>query len=77
MSKLIDNFINQSVDDPWPQCKFENDPKWYLAKPLHGSLSIRRIYNRVKDAYRVLKGSSMAVHFREDEINDINPDKGY
>lgn len=77
MSKLIDELIIHTPDNPLPMCKFENDPIWYLAKPLSKSWSFRRTWKRLKDAYRVLKGRSIAVHYKQDELDEMDPDKGY
>ena len=77
MSTLIDKLINHTTDNPLPHCKFEDDKVWYIAKPLQKSFSFRRTWSRLKDAYRVFIGKSIACHYRQDELDEINPDKGY
>lgn len=59
MSILIDKLLKQSPGMPLKQCK---DKKWYFAKPLNYSFK-----ESLKDAIRVLRGKSFAVHFKEDE----------
>ena len=55
MSKLLDTFNNSNQT-----CI---DGKWYIAKP-YGLLFLRL---RIKDAWRVLLGKSIAAHYKEDE----------
>ncbi len=55
MSKLIDTINNDN--------QAEINGRWYIAKP-HGILFIRL---RIKDAWRILLGKSIAVHYKEDE----------
>ena len=38
--------------------------KWYIAKPIIGPVSFA---SKLKDAIKVFKGYSLAVHFKEDE----------
>ena len=42
------------------------DTKWYVAKPIL-FYSIKTLLNRVRDAIRVIRGKSFAVHYKEDE----------
>ncbi len=55
MSMLID-YINN--DDQ--ACI---DGKWYIAKPVPYFIFM----SRIKDAIRILRGKSIAVHYKEDE----------
>jgi hypothetical protein len=51
MSYLIDSLINSRT---------EIDGIWYIAKPMGGPLSWR-----IRNAWLVLTGKAMAVHFKE------------
>jgi hypothetical protein len=42
------------------------EPRWYMAKPIP-YYSIKTLLNRVRDAIRVIRGKSFAVHYKEDE----------
>ncbi len=55
MSDLIDNFNKSN------QTCIKG--KWYMARP-YGVLFL---HLRIKDAWRVLLGKSIAVHYKEDE----------
>lgn len=58
MSILIDRLI-------FDHTKTQVNKKWYCAKP-ESLLDVKTILNRVKDSFRVLRGTSFAVHFAED-----------
>jgi hypothetical protein len=60
MSKLIDNFLKEEQDNTLTQI----DLKWYIAKPI-SFFSINTFLKRIKDAIRVIKGKSFAVHYKE------------
>lgn len=59
MSKLIDNFINESISNTT-----EIRGRWYCAKPC-GKESLKF---RIKNAIEVLTGKAVAVHYKEDEL---------
>lgn len=61
MSILIDKFIEISKNRA-----VEIDKKWYIAKPI-SYFSYIELPGKIKDAYRVLVGKSIAVHYKEDE----------
>lgn len=61
MSKLVDEFINEYYIIGNPMAKI-ND-LWYMAKPL----SYPTILERIKDCFRVLRGKSFTLHYKEDE----------
>ena len=60
MSDLIDNFISS---------KTEIKGKWYVAKPMF-YVGIYGIYFNIKQAFEVLLGKAIAVHFKIDEIEN-------
>jgi len=45
----------------------EIDGQWYCAKFLSSLLGNHFLKHRIKNAWRVLKGKSFAVHFKTDE----------
>ena len=53
MSQLIDSYQDNTS---------EHDGRWYFAKPLNPF----RLIPRIKDAWRIISGKSVAVHFYED-----------
>jgi len=64
MSILVDTFVKTE-----PQCLAEVEPgKWAISKPLNGPFVWR-----IKDAWRVLCGRSVAVHYAEDVIAERKP----
>ena len=63
MSTLIDIVVERYRDDI-PVTKI--DQRWYIAKPLP-MFTIREKVSKLKDALRVLIGTSFAVHYKEDE----------
>ena len=67
MSILIDQLLNNSQNE---HANFHGDSLWYMAKPLNYSPEYSPFLKRVKDAWRVLRGSSIAVHYKEDEVNN-------
>jgi hypothetical protein len=60
MSILIDNYINEDKELAHNESKGNF---WYIAKPLN-KISVK---NKIKDALRILKGDSFAVHYFVDE----------
>ena len=64
MSKLIDEVTKSGILSTWAQNP--KDGKWYIAKPLP-FYGINEIFNRIKDAGRVISGKSFAVHYKEDD----------
>lgn len=51
--------------------KYENNKclineKWYIAKPV-GKLSLKQ---RIKDCIEILNNKAIAVHYKEDEIEE-------
>lgn len=56
MSVLIDKFKNNNVET-------EINSKWYIAKPLNK----KSFAHRLKDCFRILRNTSIAVHYKEDE----------
>ena len=63
MSILIDKLLKETDQSTMIQA---NDSKWYIAKPTP-FYSIKTKIKRIKDALRVLKGKSFAVHYKENE----------
>lgn len=61
MSMLIDLFRGSSAN----LVKIGN--KWFVARPV-GKFPIK---DRIMDSYKVLTGKAIAVHFREDELDEI------
>lgn len=59
MSILIDDLKEQFT------CHQYIAGKWYVAKPL-GNKSL--LY-RLKDAWKILTNKAIAVHYKEDEVN--------
>ncbi len=59
MSQLIDS-LNDS-----PQTEFGGE--WWMAKPYINPFIIR-----LKNAWKVLKGTATAFHYKEDEIDILN-----
>ena len=59
MSNLLDNVVKNCIKD-----NVLIDGKWYIAKPM--SKETRE--DKWSDAISWLKGKSLAVHFKEDEI---------
>ena len=61
MSKLIDDFYNDLIESPTTQ--FING--WYIAKPVqfYGFWTYKQ---KLKDAIRILRGKSIAVHYKVD-----------
>ena len=59
MSNLLDNVVKNCIKD-----NVLIDGKWYIAKPM----SNRTWKDKWSDAISCLKGKSIAVHFKEDEI---------
>lgn len=70
MSILLDKliFINtetetkELVDDK----KYSSNTFWVYTKPLSLSFSIQLLWSRFKDAWRILSGKAIAVHYWED-----------
>jgi len=58
MSQLIDEISKMNL------C--EIDFKWWIAKPLN----YFQLIPRLKDAWRVFTGKSIAVHYKEDELSE-------
>lgn len=59
MSVLIEKFLEQSQG-----CRKQaGDGLWYMAKSVGGGFTL----DRLSDAWRVLTGRSVAIHFKEDE----------
>ena len=60
MSTLIDNLLaQQSINQ-------QINNYWYIAKP-YATGGWKGLFLRIKDAWRVLNGSSQAYHYKEDE----------
>lgn len=59
MSELIDRL----VDPKRIKVSSEINGKWYIAKPC-----LPFFRQRLKDAWRVLIGTSCAYHFKQDEV---------
>jgi hypothetical protein len=64
MSVLIDVLIDNSHR---LQTQTEIGGRWYISKPLP-FYGLWAVWQRVKDAMRVLRGQSIAVHYKEDEV---------
>lgn len=63
MSQLVDEFIEQSL-----ATKAEIDGRWYAARPIPFCYLWGFCWCwRIKDAWRVLCGRSVAVHYKECE----------
>jgi hypothetical protein len=62
MSILIDQLIKQDFSST-SQAK---DLNWYIAKPI-SLYSMKTMIYRIKNALRVIKGKSFAVHYKDDE----------
>lgn len=62
MSILIDELIKNDFDN----MSESYDGKWYIASPLKFRSIFIYLIN-FKDALRVLRGKSFAVHYKEDE----------
>jgi len=56
MSKLIDTFIDNGT-------QVEIAGIWYIAKPLNK----QSVISRIRDCFRILSNSAIAVHYKEDE----------
>lgn len=63
MSELIDDITKSAILSSW---SLNSDGKWYVAKPLP-FYSYKIVLNRIKDAVRIIRGKSFAVHYKEDE----------
>ena len=63
MSILIDELVKLT------NCNKQYFENWYVAKP-YESTGFLAFLRRVRDAWRVLTGSSRAYHFYEDELNE-------
>lgn len=63
MSILIDEMIEGEMNGAQTQ---HIDGRWYVSKGLR-LFTYKTIFRRIKDAYRVLVGKSIAVHYKEDE----------
>lgn len=59
MSILIDDLKVEFT------CNKEINNKWYVAKP-YGNYSL--LY-RLKDAWKIITKKAIAVHYKEDEVN--------
>ena len=62
--------MSELIDDLFKELKSQNveiNGKWYIAKP-YDFIGISCVWQRVKDAFRILNGTSKAYHFKEDEI---------
>ena len=68
MSILIDKFL----DSPLMCNAAQINGSWYIAKPI-GKKKFRQ---RLADALRVLWGFSIAVHYKEDELKELEADNG-
>lgn len=64
MSVLIDKLVEDSIGNDE---SFDNKT-WYIAKPMSSSFSIKKLWERLKDAWRVITGKSIAVHYKKDEL---------
>ena len=60
MSILIDKVKTYENN----KCKIKG--KWYIAKPLN-KLSLK---NKLKDCIKLLRNKAIAVHFKEDEVEE-------
>ena len=65
MSVLIDYFVKQNSE--FVSYTYFNG-KYFLAKPVR-LVTIRTLWFRIKDACRVLVGSSFAVHYADDSTD--------
>lgn len=63
MSILIDKFLKEASTSTTEQAK---DLHFYIAKPIP-FCSLKTKLRRIKDAIRVLRGKSFAVHYKIDE----------
>lgn len=63
MSKLIEDLIKESNQN---QRFIPTENKWFICKPLQPD-SFIEYFNRFKDAWRIIAGKSIAVHYKEDE----------
>lgn len=63
MSILIDKFV---IEHSFTTPTHSIDDKWFIAKPLTSN-NIKDYFNRLKDAIRVIRGKSIAVHYKIDE----------
>ena len=59
MSILIDKLTDNIGEDPMS----EHDGKWYIAKPL----SYPSLFNRLKEAWKVVRGKAQTFHYKRDE----------
>lgn len=65
MSILIDNLLetNKFVGVE----KLYGGKGWYVSKPLNHTIPYYTLLQRIKDAWRILCGRGIAVHYQEDE----------
>jgi hypothetical protein len=77
LSKLIDSIVatGYAKEVGWIKPEYthriaietpEGNCGWYIAKPTP-FYGMCEIVSRIKDAYRVLIGKSLAYHYKEDE----------
>jgi hypothetical protein len=64
MSKLLEQVLIESKNCSWTKAA---DTKWYIAKPVP-FYGIPTKWQCIKDGFRVMRGKSFAVHYKEDEI---------
>ena len=85
MSKLVDKYLFELTGkkateiDKIVLSGYEIQPgiaTWCIAKPLGRSLCLKEIISRINDAIRILKGTSFALHYKEDEAKTFQQDKG-
>jgi len=62
MSRLIDTVVAQSH----PQALIKG--VWYVAKPLNDCRPYYLFRNRLRDAWQLIKGKAIAVHYYEDTL---------
>ena len=64
MSVLIDRLVHESA-----RTSTEIDGRWYIAKPYLASWE-KSISRRLAEAWLVLTGRAIAVHYKQDELEE-------
>lgn len=61
MSILVDQLLNETQ-----RCHEMVDNRWYFAKPMP-HWTVQFFFCSLRDAWRVFRGKSFAVHYKADE----------
>ena len=65
LSILIDILLN----DAYPvMTDIKGSDGWYITKPLNHCIPFYTLGQRLKDAWRILRGYGIAIHYKEDEL---------